>query len=79
MIRSTFNTSPRFLRGYFREAQLFKDSARKIGQLHNRFQPVVTEGPILPLAQDLVEKQVGQAQLQMARRQEREKLTQYFN
>jgi hypothetical protein len=58
--RSTFNTSPRFLRGYFREAQLFKDSARKIGQLHNRFQPVVTEGgPILPLAQDLVEKQVG--------------------
>ena len=79
--RSTFNTSPRFFRGYFREAQLFKDSARKIGQLNNRLQPVVTTegGPNLPLAQDLVEKQIGQAQLQLSRRQKREKVTQYFN
>ena len=53
-LRSPFNTSPRFLRGYFREAQLFKDSARKIGQqLHSRFQPVVPEGfgpSLIPLA-----------------------------
>jgi hypothetical protein len=50
-LRGPFNTSPRLLRGYFREAQLFKDSVRKIGQ-HSRFQPVVPKGfgpSLLPL------------------------------
>ena len=79
-LRGSFNTSPRsFLKGYFREGQLFKESARNITQIHSRFIPKLVEDKNNELAKQMIDKKVDNAYDRFIKRQDKEKLTHYFN
>jgi hypothetical protein len=79
-LRGSFNTSPRsFLKGYFREGQFLKDSARNITQIHSRFVPKAIIDKNVELAKVLMDKKVENAYDRIIKRQDKEKLTHYFN
>lgn len=72
--------SPRgFLKGYFREGQFFKESARNITQIHGRFIPKIVADKNGGLAKALMEKKIDNAYERFIKRQDKEKLTHYFN
>ena len=66
--------SPRgFLKGYFREGQFFKESARNITQIHGRFIPKIVAEKNGDLAKALMDKKIDNAYKRFIKRQDKEK------